>query len=99
MDLSLFTSSEAEGWLVHVAVRLDRRETNELFLAGDKLISWPTEGMLSRADEAPFARSSMFLSEIVARPAGLDLLYESEGHATTVARILAHQVQSAFPAG
>ena len=84
---------------MHLAVNLDRRETNELFLAGDKLISWPTEGMLSGADEAPFARSSMFLSEIVSRPAGLDLLYESEARATRVARILADQVQSAFPAG
>jgi hypothetical protein len=93
MDLTLETTAVPQGWRVHLAVSLDRRETNELFLAGDKLISWPTDGMLSGSGQGPFERSSMFLSEIVARPAGLDLLFEREDLADRVARILAFQVQ------
>lgn len=87
--------ARGEGWAVRLAVALDRGETNELFLAGDKLIAWPTAGMLA-SGAAPVERSSMFLSEIVSRVGGLELLYRSEELADRVGRILAHQVRSAF---
>ena len=91
------TSVAGAGWQVRLRVTLDRRETNELFLAGDALISWPTEGMLSSGGTSPFERSSMFLSEIVSRPDGLELTYETEGLATRTAQILAYQVRAALP--
>lgn len=76
-------------------VAFDRRETNELFLAGDTLISWPTEGMhLSGA--GPITRSSMFLSEVVARAEGLRLAYENEELAAQTGRILESQVRLAL---
>jgi hypothetical protein len=96
MDLVLDTRARGGGWAVRLAVTLDRRETNDLFLAGDKLISWPTEGMLTSGGEGPLERSSMFLSEIVARPQGLTLEYESEELARRTAQILAHQVRAAL---
>jgi len=87
----------AQGWQVCVAVRLDRGETSELFLAGDALISWPTEHMVATGGGSPFERSSMFLSEVVAKPAGLALVYEARESAERTAKILAYQVRAAFP--
>ncbi|GAB4248008.1 MAG: hypothetical protein Kow00129_08710 [Thermoleophilia bacterium] len=86
----------AEGhWKVRVEVALDRQETNRLFLAGDKLISWPTEGMRSTGD-GPMERSGMFLSEIVAREEGLELAYEAEEPAARAAKIIDYQVRNAL---
>lgn len=96
MDLVLDTAPRDGGWAVSLAVSLDRRETNDLFLAGDKLISWPTDGMLAGGGGGPLERSSMFLSEIVARPHGLTLAYETEDLARRTAQILAHQVRAAL---
>lgn len=78
-----------------MVVSIDRRETSDLFLAGDKLVSWPTEGMLAEGS-GPMERSSMFLSEIVARPDGLQLLYDSEESADRTAKILEYQVRTAL---
>lgn len=97
MDVHLDTDPEGAGWRVHLRVSLDRRETNELFLAGDKLISWPTEGMMSSGGPTPLERSSMFLSEIVARPGGIELVYETEALAARTSQILAYQVRMALP--
>ncbi len=87
----------AHGWQVRMAVCLDRDETSELFLAGDALISWPTERMVATRGDSPFERSSMFLSEVVARPAGLALVYETKETAERTGKILAYQVRAAFP--
>jgi hypothetical protein len=81
-----------------MSVSLDRRETSELFLAGDKLISWPTEGMVATGTGAPLDRSSMFLSEIVSRPEGLQLHYETDQQAERAAQLLGLQVRSALEA-
>lgn len=78
-----------------MSVYLDRRETNELFLAGDTLISWPTEGMRPLGT-GPITRSSMFLSEVVARAEGLRLAYETEELASRTGRILESQVRLAL---
>lgn len=78
-----------------MVVALDRRETNELFLAGDVLVSWPTDGMRPLGP-GPIDRSSMFLSEIVARTEGLRLAYETEELAERTGRILECQVRPAL---
>jgi hypothetical protein len=98
MEMSINIEAVAQGWQVCMAVCLDRAETSELFLAGDALISWPTENMLSTTADGPFERSSMFLSEVVARPAGLALEYETRDSAERTAKILAYQVRAAVPA-
>jgi hypothetical protein len=97
MEMSINIEAVAEGWQVCMTICLDRAETSELFLAGDALISWPTESMLITGADGPFERSSMFLSEVVARPAGLALTYETLDSAERTAKILAYQVRAAFP--
>lgn len=94
MDLRIDRNLIVGGWEVHMSVALDRRETNELFLAGDTLISWPTEGMRSLGT-GPITRSSMFLSEVVARAGGLRLAYDTEELASQTGRILESQVRLA----
>ncbi len=98
MELDVQTTNVADGWAVRLRVSLDRAETNELFLAGDKLVAWPTEGMRSSGGAVPLERSSMFLSEIVAKPEGLELAYETQELAERTQKILAYQVRAAFPA-
>jgi hypothetical protein len=95
MDLRVSQNQIGGGWEVGLMVGLDRRETNELFLAGDALISWPTESMRPLS-AGPIERSSMFLSEIVSRPEGLRLVYESEEAASRAAKVLEFQVRSAL---
>jgi hypothetical protein len=97
MRLDVGTASEEGRWRVRLSVSLDRAELNELFLAGDTLISWPTEGMLVLGGSHPIERSSMYLSEIAGRTAGLDLLFETENQAARVAAILTYQMKAAFP--
>lgn len=96
MEMNIDIAAVAQGWQVCLRVQLDRGETSELFVAGDTLISWPTERMLS-ARGGPFERGSMFLSEVVARPAGLALAYETRDSAERTAKILAYQIRAAFP--
>jgi hypothetical protein len=96
MELRLESEGKGGLWVIRLSVDLDRRETNELFLSGDKLVSWPTEGIRMPGEDGPFERSSMFLSEIVAKPGGLELAYESEGLAERAASIMVHQIESAF---
>lgn len=98
MRLTLETTETEQGWSVRLAVGLDRRETSDLFVSGDTLISWPTDGMLSPETAGPLERSSMYLSEIVARPEGLELFYDSESLARRTAQILGFQVKNALPA-
>ncbi|MHB8869221.1 MAG: hypothetical protein ACYC6T_08905 [Thermoleophilia bacterium] len=95
MDLSIEKMPVDGGWRLRMVVSIDRRETNDLFLAGDALVSWPTEGMRSTGS-VPIERSSMFLSEIVARPDGLQLVYDSEESAARTAKILEYQVRTAL---
>jgi hypothetical protein len=97
MRLDVSTAPEDAGWRVRLSVSLDRRETNELFLAGDTLIAWPTDGMLSSGGSGPFERSSAFLSEIAGRSEGLCLLFETENQAARVAAILTYQIKAVLP--
>ncbi|MCZ7664145.1 MAG: hypothetical protein M5U22_14985 [Thermoleophilia bacterium] len=96
MDLVLENTPTQEGWSVRLRVALTRQETSDLFLAGDVLIGWPTEGMLHDG-AAPLGRSSMFLSEIVSRPEGLVLTYQSEELARHTTAILERQLRAGIP--
>jgi hypothetical protein len=104
MDLRLDTVP-SEGWIVALAAALDRRETSELFMLGDKLISWPTADLVSFGDNAlssvgtsagPFLRSGMYLSEIVSRPEGVRLVYGQEPAARMAARVIEYQMREVF---
>jgi hypothetical protein len=97
MRLDVSTALEDDGWRVRLSVSLDRTETSELFLAGDSLIAWPTDGMLSSGGSGPFERSSAFLSEIAGRSEGLHLLFQTEYQAARVAALLTHQIKAVFP--
>jgi hypothetical protein len=95
VDVLLDTAPTTAGWSVRLQVTLDGQETSRLFLLGDKLISWPVDG-IRRTGGGPLERSTMFLSEIVARPGGLELVYEDEASAASSARVLAYQVERAL---
>jgi len=95
--MQLDTAAVEGGWMVRLAVSLDRNEISELFLAGDRLISWPTEGMLSSGCRGPLERGGMFLSEIVGREGGLHLVYRTEESAERTAAIMRYQLRQALP--
>jgi hypothetical protein len=74
---------------VSVKVNLTRAESNDIFLSGDAMVSWPTEG-LRPTGEADFGpeRSGMFISEMAARPEGLKISYEERGQAERALALL-----------
>ena len=105
MDLHLDTVVGQGKWAVQLAVRLDRRETNELFMLGDRLISWPTDGLDEVSfgqggggdtSDTPFLRYGMFLSEVVAHSEGISLVYSQEVVARQAAAVLEYQVRHVF---
>ena len=105
MDLHLDTVPSTEGWIVALAAVLDRQETSELFMLGDKLISWPTADLVSfgksaspsaETGAAPFLRSGMYLSEIVSRTEGVRLVYGQEPAARMAARVIEYQIREVF---
>lgn len=84
MGYSTTISHEAgpDRWTVAVKVHLSRAETNDLFLSGDSMLSWPVDGLIPDVGEDQIPeRSSMFVSEIVAHPGGLLLSYSDKAHA------------------
>lgn len=87
---------QAEGvWRVSVRVGLDRDEESRLFLLGDILISWPTEGMLISSRGAPLARGCMYVSELQSRREGLALDFGTEVQARRVLEIITAQLETA----
>jgi len=80
------------AWALVVRADLTRAETNELFLSGDSMISWPEEDLV--LDEGPRPqRSAMFVSEVAARPQGLRLRYREETQARRAAALLRMQFE------
>ena len=72
--LNISPEQGGDSWTLHVTVGLDRVESNELFLSGDRMVSWPIDGLEERA--APgLERSSMFISEVASRAEGIRLRY------------------------
>ena len=86
----------SDRWKVSVKVNLSRAETNELFLAGDSLLSWPVEGLLPTSGDASIPeRSGMFVSEVAAQPAGLVICYSDQAHAERTLALLRVQFAQA----
>ena len=96
-----YAASVVEGpgpsqWSVRLRVNLSRGETNDLFLSGDSIVSWPAEGLVAdRDDNLRLERSGMFVSEIAARPEGLTVSYgerDQAARATALLRIQFAQI-------
>jgi hypothetical protein len=89
-----YSASVVEGpgrapWSVLLRVSLTRAESNDLFLSGDSMVSWPVEGLQSSAyEESKLERSSMFVSEVAARQDGLVISYGEQSQAERTAAIL-----------
>lgn len=82
----------ADLWAVALRVVLSRAETNDLFLSGDSMVSWPVDGLeVSGGGDPRLERSGMFVSEVAARPAGLTLKYREQTQAERAAAILRMQ--------
>lgn len=85
-----------DRWTVSVKVTLDRAETNDLFLSGDSMLSWPVEGLApSSEDDDMLERSSIFVSEIASQPEGLQLSYTDQALAERTAALLKAQFSQA----
>lgn len=98
MGYSTVISQEAgaDRWTVSVKVNLTRAETNDLFLSGDSMLSWPVEGLMASSDDGLMPeRSSIFVSEIAAQPAGLRICYSDQAHAERTAELLKAQFSHA----
>jgi len=91
-SLTIEPAQATGAWDVIVLVRLTRPETNELFFAGDIMVSWPIEGLILAGDPG-LERCSMFVSEMAARAQGLRIRYadriQAEAAAESVRRRLA----------
>lgn len=77
MEIEIASEQLAQGFTVHVAVRLSSREANRLFVNGDVLVQLPTEGLLPTLDEAPLPRPSIFLSELAGSTHGFSRTFTS----------------------
>jgi hypothetical protein len=87
---------EPDRWIVSVRVDLNRAETNELFLSGDSILSWPVEGLLPSSGEGSIPdRSSMFVSEVAAQPQGLAISYSDQTYAQRTLVLLRAQFAEA----
>lgn len=76
-----------------VKVSLSRVESNDLFLSGDAMVSWPAEGLqLDAGEDAPLERTAMFVSEVAARPLGLGIRYKERVQAERAASVLRIQL-------
>lgn len=74
-------------------VRLSRGEASDLFLAGDAMVAWPPGRV--EGEDPGLERSSMFLSEIAARPAGLRICYPERLQAERAATVVRARLSEA----
>ena len=82
-------------WSLRLWITLSRAESNGLFLSGDSLLAWPAEGC--ERDREPeevsgLERTSMFISEVAARPSGLRILYLHREQVERAAAMLREQL-------
>jgi hypothetical protein len=82
------------GWEMVLLISLSRAEANDLFLAGDRLVAWPGEGLIEGGDPGP-ERSSMFVSEMARRPSGLRIRYAEPGQVERAAAVIRSQLAEA----
>jgi hypothetical protein len=79
------------GYSVSLSIALSREESNDLFLSGDSMLSWPTDTLV---DEGPApSRVSIFISEVAARNGGLVLLYLGREQAEMATKLLQLQLE------
>lgn len=82
----------SDTWTVLLKVNLSRAESNELFLSGDSMVSWPVEGLRVAAHgDLKLERSGIFVSEVAARSTGLGLGYQEQAQAERAAAVLRMQ--------
>lgn len=80
--------------MVMLRVNLTRAESNELFLAGDAMVSWPMDGLQSNATgDARLERTGMFVSEVAGRPFGMGIRYLEQNQAERAAALLRVQFE------
>jgi hypothetical protein len=91
MGFRLNIHDHADGSVVSLALILTRQESNDIFLSGDAMISWPCDG-LHQAGDPLLERTSIFVSEIAARPAGVTLRYAAREQAERAAGLLRLQL-------
>jgi hypothetical protein len=92
MGYSTTVGSEPESgtWAVVLKVHPSRAESNDLFLSGDAMVAWPVEG-IQLGEDLVLERSSIFVSEVAARPEGLRLRYRERAQAEHAAAVLRAQ--------
>jgi hypothetical protein len=79
---------DSNTWLVTVKVVLSRAESNDLFLSGDSMVSWPVEGLETSGSADPrLERSGMFVSEMATKPSGLGIRYRNEDEAERASKL------------
>jgi hypothetical protein len=89
---SIVHRSGQGSWSVLLKVNLTRAESNDLFLSGDSMVSWPVEGLQPTSGDDPRPeRSGMFVSEVAARPRGLAISYREQTQAERAAALLRMQ--------
>lgn len=81
----------SDAWVVVLEATLTRAESNDLFLSGDSMVSWPVDGV-EPTDDPRLERSSIFVSEIAARPEGLRIRYRERAQAERAAGVLRIQL-------
>jgi len=88
----------SDFWSLTLGINLSRTESNALFLSGDFILAWPTEGLApgSYGNGVPgLQRTSMFASEVAAHSSGLRILYSQRAQAERAAALLRAQLASA----
>ncbi|OFV83220.1 MAG: hypothetical protein A2W26_13095 [Acidobacteria bacterium RBG_16_64_8] len=87
----------SELWSLTLGVDLSRTESNALFLCGDSILAWPTEGLAPGPQQngvPGLERTGMFVSEVAARASGLRILYCQRAQAERAAAQLRAQLAS-----
>lgn len=93
--LAINTAPDSDASSVALRVDLTRAESNDLFLSGDAMLAWPVEGVEQGSEQSGdprFERSGMFISEVAARPFGLEIRYSRRGQAEQAAALLRRQL-------
>ncbi len=82
-------------WRLAVRIGLEPEEASRLFLLGDILLSWPTDGLLVPSTGTPVARGFMYLSEVQSRRGGLLLEFGTETQARRALAVITAQLENA----
>lgn len=98
MEIDIAHEHVPGGVRVHVRVQLTGRETNRLFLSGDTLVHLPLDGALPDPGDAPFARASIFLSELAGSRDGLSRAFADDAAAAAFSAAVRTQLETALEA-